>query len=88
MKKKKQKKIHLILRDTLAIERTEMSNERTLYAGVRTSLTFFVAGVTILKFIDLGWLHTIAQVFILVSVILVVISIIQYIHNKKIIYKK
>ena len=51
----------LILRDHLAIDRTELANERTLLAYVRTALAFFIAGVGLLHFFPdavaqmLGW---------------------------------
>jgi putative membrane protein len=51
----------MILRDYLAIDRTIMSNESTFLANIRTTLTFVVAGVTLIKFFNslpfqvLGW---------------------------------
>jgi putative membrane protein len=37
----------LILRENLAIERTVMANDRTLLSFIRTSLYFFVAGLSL-----------------------------------------
>jgi putative membrane protein len=39
----------LILRDFLAIDRTELANERTLLAYLRTAIMLFATGVTLLK---------------------------------------
>ena len=52
----------LILRDVLAADRTQMANERTLLAYLRTALTLFIAGVSFIRFFDslvieiIGWL--------------------------------
>ncbi len=67
MAKLKEKKKKHVLRDTLAIERTELANERTFYAGIRTSLTLFVVGLTILKLFQTDWVHTVAWILILAS---------------------
>jgi len=44
----------LILRERLALERTEMANDRTLLAFIRTSLYFAVAGMTINSLLKAG----------------------------------
>ncbi len=52
----------LILRDTLAIERTKLANERTFLAYFRSSIFFLATGLSIIHinfFIEvnyLGWL--------------------------------
>lgn len=62
----------LILRDHLAIDRTELSNENTLLAYIRTSLTILIAGVSLLKFFDLfilditGWVFVVAGIAVFV----------------------
>lgn len=43
----------LILRDHLALDRTTLANERTFLAYVRTALTLFVAGVSLIQFFDI-----------------------------------
>ncbi|MEJ2183872.1 MAG: DUF202 domain-containing protein [Nitrospirota bacterium] len=42
--------MRLILRDRLAENRTDLANQRTFLAYVRTALTLFVAGVTFIRF--------------------------------------
>ena len=42
----------LTLRDLLAVDRTVAANERTLLGFVRTSLAFFITGVSLVKFFD------------------------------------
>lgn len=48
----------LSLSDELSVERTRLSNERTLLAYIRCSLYFSIAGLTInsLVKLQLGWL--------------------------------
>lgn len=45
----------LILRDRLALDRTELANERTLLAYARTALALLAGGVTLLHFVDAAW---------------------------------
>lgn len=58
----------LILRDHLAVDRTELANERTILAYVRTSLTLLVAGISFVKFFGsllvevLGWVFIVSAV--------------------------
>lgn len=47
----------LILRDTLAADRTILANERTLLAYVRTGLAVLAAGITAIHFADARWLR-------------------------------
>lgn len=44
----------LILRDQLAVDRTELANERTLLSYVRTALTLVGGGIGLVKFFDGG----------------------------------
>lgn len=43
----------LILRDHLAMERTTLANQRTLLAYIRTAVSFFGAGIALVKVIDI-----------------------------------
>lgn len=45
----------LILRDTLALERTKMANQRTLLSYIRTGIYFSITGMGILKFGKIDW---------------------------------
>ncbi|MBO4377548.1 MAG: DUF202 domain-containing protein [Clostridia bacterium] len=61
----------LILRDHLAMERTTLANQRTLLAYIRTAVSFFGAGIALVKVIDtpsfiaIGWVFMIASPFLL-----------------------
>src|SRR5579864_4607417 len=70
----------LILRDQLAIDRTKLSNDRTLMAFARTALTLFIAGVTALHFLvgeDIWW-RTLAWVFTLGGPIVFLLGVKRY----------
>jgi len=72
----------MILRDLLAADRTQMANERTLLAYMRTALTLFIAGVSFIRFfgniviVYIGWL------FIPVGIIVAVIGVRRYYRVK------
>ncbi len=74
---------NLILRDTLAIERTSLANERTFYSAVRTALTFFIAGVTVIKFVDHPYLIISGWVFLVFSFLFFVFGIHKHFINNK-----
>jgi len=42
----------VVLTDVLAIDRTQLANERTLLAWVRTSLMMLASGVTLIKLFE------------------------------------
>lgn len=54
----------LSLNDYLAIDRTVLSNERTLLAYGRTSLAMLAVGGSCIKFFDSFWIGLIGVVFI------------------------
>jgi putative membrane protein len=50
MENQQQNSNRLSLTDYLAIDRNKLANERTLLAYLRTTLTFLVAGVSLIQF--------------------------------------
>ena len=75
------KKIHskyhqgeLTMRDYLAAHRTILANDRTWLSYIRTALTLFIAGVTLIKFFDSSVLFYTGWIFIPISVILIIIG--------------
>lgn len=60
----------LILRDHLAIERTKLANERTLFSYIRTSLYLLTAGIGILQFDSISRLYWLAWICMAAGVIL------------------
>lgn len=49
----------LILRDELAIDRTNLANERTWLAYVRLAITLMIAGISIVHFAMERWFETV-----------------------------
>lgn len=73
----------LILRENLAIERTEMANDRTLLAFVRTSLYLFIAGISINSVLQLKQGLVIEVTFIALSAVCLFVGIFKYRNQKK-----
>ncbi|WP_423127839.1 YidH family protein [Gaoshiqia sp. Z1-71] len=87
-KKEKQKyefdnKEKIILRDYLALERTRLANERTVFAYIRTSLYLLLGGIAFLQLEDFGRLKWLALLALIFSVLLLLIGILRYYQLKK-----
>lgn len=54
----------LTLNDHLAIDRTILSNERTVLAYARTSLAMLIVGGSVIKFFETVWIQALGPVFI------------------------
>lgn len=54
----------LTLNDYLAIDRTELANERTLLAYGRTAIALLITGVSAIKFFEAWWIWTVGALFI------------------------
>lgn len=73
----------LILRENLAIERTHLANQTTLLSFLRTSMYFFVAGLTIYQLLDFeskAWVSFGMYTF---SVILFVFGIYNFFKQRR-----
>lgn len=68
----------LILRDELAIDRTMLSNERTLLAYLRSALTLIIAGTTFLHFVEQGALYYVGIISIPFGFAVGVLGVIRY----------
>ena len=69
----------IILRDYLALQRTTLSNERTLFSYIRTSLYLVLGGLGLNQvplFENIKWIGTIALV---ISVIILIYGFTRYI---------
>jgi putative membrane protein len=71
-------KEEIILRDHLALERTKLANERTLFAYIRTALYLILAGMTILQLNNFESIHWIAFLSIGLSIIILIVGIWRY----------
>lgn len=72
----------LILRENLAIERTDMAIDRTLLAFVRSSLYFAIAGMTINSLLKLSYGLYIELVFWIIAIVLLIIGFYRFYHQK------
>ena len=73
----------LILRENLALERTEMANDRTFLSFIRTSLYFAIAGMTINELINIKYGLLVQIVFYVLSGILLVTGIYKFLSQRK-----
>lgn len=75
----------LILRERLAIQRTNMANQTTLLSFIRTSLYFLIAGISIRSFFKLELLIFLEIFLFTCSLLLLGLGLFNYKKNKKII---
>jgi putative membrane protein len=72
----------LILREKLALERTEMAIDRTLLSFVRTALYFAVAGMTVDSLLKVKYGAWIEAFFWIIAVVILVTGIIKFRQQK------
>lgn len=73
----------LILRDTLALERTRLANERTLLTYGRTSLYLIVGGVALLKVEQFENTKALGIIILVLSLLLFLFGVYRYIRLRK-----
>ena len=73
----------LILRDTLALERTVLANRRTLLAFIRTAVAFFGGGLALVKIVDVPSFIVIGWIFMISSPIFLVAGIVSFSESKR-----
>ena len=73
----------IILRDSLALERTKLANERTFIAYFRTFIVFLSSGFAILKLEFLQELKVLGYYFLIIAPILLFIGIIRFFYVRK-----
>lgn len=73
----------IILRDYLALERTRLANERTLFSYVRTSLYLLTVGLGIIEIESIQHLRMMAWICVAISVVLFVFGFYKYYRLKK-----
>lgn len=76
-------KERIILRDFLALERTTLANERTLFAYARSSLYLSLGAVAILQIEEISHLKWIAFVLFGISGFLVIYGTIRYVALRR-----
>lgn len=68
----------MILRDHLAADRTAMSNEQSLLAYIRTSLTLLIAGASGIKLFTEVGVKALGAVFVSLSILTFVMGVKSY----------
>lgn len=81
--KKFENKEKIILRDFLAMERTSLANERTLFSYIRASLYMAIGGVAILEYEGFATFSWLSYVVFGLSVVLIIIGVFRYRRLKK-----
>ena len=72
----------IILRDFLALERTRLANERTLFSYIRTSLYLLLGGIALFQIIGFERIKWLGYVSLTLSVIILIIGIFRFNHLK------
>ena len=68
----------LILRDHLALERTRLSNERTLMSYIRSSLYLLIGGIALIQIEGYGDLLYVGYLSLLLCVLFVVVGFFRF----------
>ena len=70
----------LILRDHLALERTRLSNERTLMSYIRSSLYLLIGGIALIQIEGYGDLLYVGYLSLLLCVLFVVVGFFRFLR--------
>lgn len=73
----------LILREKLAIERTDMAIDRTLLSFIRTSLYFAIAGMTVNSLLKVSYGWWVEILFWILGVAILFIGLFKFNRQKK-----
>lgn len=76
-------KENILLRDYLALERTRLANERTLFSYIRTALYLILGGIAFMQMDDFKTIKWLAPVCFVLSVFILVTGIIKYFVMRK-----
>ncbi|GAA5039032.1 hypothetical protein GCM10011506_37680 [Marivirga lumbricoides] len=78
-----QNKEKIILRDFLALERTTLANERTLFAYIRTSLYLILGGIGLIQLKDFENIKWIGYFALALSFFLIVFGLFRFYKLRK-----
>ena len=78
-----QNKERIILRDFLALERTTLANERTLFSYIRTSLYLILGGIGIVQLEDFENIKWLGYFSFGLSAILIVFGLLRFFKLRK-----
>ncbi len=75
----------LILREKLAVQRTELANQSTFLSFLRTSMYFLMAGLTIQNLFSQGNYVVFEILLFVISGVVLILGVYNYYRHKKII---
>ena len=76
--------LHLILRDHPALDRTKLTNQRTMPAHLRTAIMLLVSGVTLIKVFHSETVVVISGIALLpISLIVAGIGLVSFLMTKR-----
>jgi putative membrane protein len=75
----------LILRERLALQRTILGNQSTFLAFLRTSMYFFIAGLSLESLLKIENSYIIEWFFFISSIVIFCIGVFNYFKHKKMI---
>jgi putative membrane protein len=75
----------LILRERLALQRTILANQSTFLAFLRTSMYFFIAGLSLESLLKVANSFVIESFFFIISVLIFFIGLFNFFKHKKMI---
>lgn len=73
----------LILRERLALQRTELANQATFLAFLRTSMYFLIAGLSLRNLLKIENSEAIEIALLLLSFLILVLGIANFFKHKK-----
>jgi len=76
----------LILRERLALQRTILANQSTFLAFLRTSMYFFIAGLSLESLLKVEYSFGIEMFFFISSFVIFCVGIFNYFKHKKLIH--
>ena len=82
-KPKFQQKEEIKLNDYLALERTRLANERTLFSYIRTALYLTLGGLAFMQMHEFKNINWLAPICFVLSIVILVTGIIKYILMKQ-----
>jgi len=71
----------MILRDYLAVDRTNLANERTFLAYIRTCIGLFATGAALINFVENGVLVFCGYIFIMLSPVVFIFGLWRFIKT-------
>lgn len=66
------------VREILAVNRTRLANERTFLAYLRTSATFLIAGISLLKLFNHILMQVTGMIFLAAAVLISIYGVIKF----------